>query len=81
MAVDMQPWWRQPFSQVALPILAAFVLTYWAHNRRIDRRDEPALPEANSRRRAPQVFPAPGAITSNSTAVSSPPSAVPITAR
>jgi hypothetical protein len=32
----MQPWWQQPFFQVALPIIVAFVLTYWAHNRRID---------------------------------------------
>lgn len=32
----MPPWWRQPFFEVALPIIIAFVLTYWAHNRRID---------------------------------------------
>jgi tetrahydromethanopterin S-methyltransferase subunit G len=32
----MQPWWQQPFFQVALPIMVMFVLTYWAHNRRID---------------------------------------------
>jgi predicted nucleic acid-binding Zn-ribbon protein len=32
----MQPWWQQPFFQVALPIVITFALTYWAHNRRID---------------------------------------------
>jgi tetrahydromethanopterin S-methyltransferase subunit G len=32
----MQPWWQQPFFQVALPIMVMFALTYWAHNRRID---------------------------------------------
>jgi ActR/RegA family two-component response regulator len=32
----MQPWWQQPFFQVALPIMVTFALTYWAHNRRID---------------------------------------------
>jgi len=32
----VQPWWQQPFFQVALPIVVAFVVTYWAHNRRID---------------------------------------------
>jgi hypothetical protein len=32
----MQPWWQQPFFQVALPIMITFALTFWAHNRRID---------------------------------------------
>lgn len=34
--VGMQPWWQQPFFQVALPIIITFALTFWAHNRRID---------------------------------------------
>lgn len=32
----MQPWWQQPFFQVALPIIITFALTYWIHNKRID---------------------------------------------
>lgn len=32
----MQPWWQQPFFQVALPIVIIFALFYWYHNRRID---------------------------------------------
>lgn len=32
----MQPWWQQPFFQVALPIVITLVITYWAYNRRID---------------------------------------------
>lgn len=32
----MQPWWQQPFFQVALPIIITLALTFWAHNRRID---------------------------------------------
>lgn len=32
----MHPWWQQPFFQVALPIIVTFVITYWAHNRRVD---------------------------------------------
>lgn len=32
----MSPWYKEPFFQVALPIIVMFLFTWWQHNKRID---------------------------------------------